>query len=391
MQASSAALSRAALVFHDKAGVPMPALSQPLAEAAHQPLFLPHKSFFDKALKASELGTCVFGFIDTDSAIFPPLYEAKIPASNVHGYDKLSFRVQNKRALFKNNPKPTLNETEAMEKAARNPELKRIIEFAFERAANAAEFNAIIIAKTAHELLGIDAAWFLYSDALAKKLFENAARELLEKPNLRDAYNTSLTASHGKIKPLAENEIPFWLECACGCHSRAFLYGKTITTECVQCGKKESHYLEDMIHLLSPKAITRNLVVPAAIGASFYVSGAGAYSEKHGNYATCAENLAVALKWKMPETTVLRHADVEEEPSSEIELEAREKEIRHKLGEVRSRESRAITADSSSERARLSREKRDLLEELDALQKKKNDVKSGAARAKLRFSIAAEL
>ncbi|PIT85163.1 hypothetical protein COU36_04855 [Candidatus Micrarchaeota archaeon CG10_big_fil_rev_8_21_14_0_10_59_7] len=360
------AIVAAAEEFHAKADIAPPAVRGPVVEVAHQPLFMPFPGFFGKAAMGCWLaekrgGTCVFGFVDDDFALFPGMWSTRLPARNKAGYRRVGADVKAERRAFFALPKPSRDE---VGKLAEETGAGDALLQSWEAADSLSGMNAVFAAK-ACGMLGIAPLFFEYSK-LPRDAMEKQARFFAERQaEFVSAFNASVRKRKiAGMKPMAADELPLWA------------VGKDGTKKALHVGETAAHY--------SFKAVGRNIAFADFLGSECYVSGKGAMSE----YGAVGHDVSLALGCAEPETFVWLNTDeYREAAAADAALEGEVSALRLRLGAAKKREAAAVAEKDATGRKRAWEEKKAAER---ALQKKQNGLfalKSKAEQAQTEYAI----
>ena len=305
-------------------------------ESGHQPNFLPHCGTWKKAFmldricrRIRETGVPViafFGFADQNQSTARLLTRNFLPDLSKTGSKVIGFRIKepDTERGFRFQEKPSMDSwKEKMDLLHRHyqnmiaradPEgtigprlsvLREILEVSYANAENFADLNARVFAKVSRDIFGLDLNFFRYSDLFAGDMFLEESRSLLQKfTEFNIIYNRSIREHCLGIPSALEGELPFWYHCACG-RKLGIQVSESLTGEllCPDCSRKyfldfgnNFESLEDHYRNMDFKAVTRELVVPEALGDSLFIAGLGGSLE----YGKISDEIAGTLALHRP-------------------------------------------------------------------------------------------
>ena len=284
-----------------------------IIEVAHQPNFLPYYGVWKKAVFAhclakmlDENGTpavALFGFVDQDTTMSPFLSRNKIPYYSKEGYRNIGFKIKGENEWWRMWCRQPLPPTDRIEKQidflittytnhglSRDDEdliqLEKLLHECYLNDYTFSEANAKFFSDVCNNIFDIDVVFFMYSKAHEHNIFKNELEYLLSKrKNYVEIYNKTIEQQELKLAKIIETHVPFWYHCACG--------GKVRLTvdECISdlildgtCPICKSNFrievgnnfnLNNIYKSISFEAVSRELIVPGALGTDVYIEGLG--------------------------------------------------------------------------------------------------------------------
>ena len=193
-----------------------------------------------------------------------------------------------------------------------------LVEDAYERAENYADFNSFTASKIVNDIWGYDTLFSRFSEC--QQLFEPEFCFLLSKFDEYSQYVKEATTSTGNSRGVQEEEfntIPFWYHCDCGSKARlkaeqndASLIGQG---QCIRCGKehlfafgsKDGSQVSAVASRISARSLSMPLVLFHGLGVDCYVGGVGGTE-----YLKQAQFVAGHLNMTFPPVVVWRPRDV---------------------------------------------------------------------------------
>ena len=326
-------------VFHKKAGtykyieqIMKDAVNNDLIviEAAHQPNFLPYSGVWKKVFLLDYIrrkipnSIPIFGFFDYNLCTSNWLVHNRIPDIKKTGVTTIGFKFRNKdkwkRFNHINKPRKEEWEKEINNIAStyskviskdRNAKLNLELIIAelwksYELGKSLAEVNAIFFARLSNIYFGLKVLFFRYSDLHAAEVLKEEHREILSNVDLFNKIYNEAVIKMGldDIGTIPENLVPFWYHCACGGKVPISLVSsREIAGSCPVCGTKYELPTEDFdkyYRHISPRAVTRNIVVAEGFGTGLYVSGSGGGLR----YGLIANEISKKLGFSLPVTIV---------------------------------------------------------------------------------------
>ena len=352
----AASVIETAREFHSRAGVSVPSVRGPVIEVAHQPLFLPSPGFFRKIalgcwLAEKRGGTCVFGFVDDDSALFPAMWSSRMPADNKPGYEKIGFGIEPSKKTFSALPKPKMAD---VEKNAEKTGLDFLPD-CLDASDSLSDFNALVAAKICG-MMGLKPLFFEYSKLPANAMANQVAFFRAQQRDFVSAYNASIRKRGIAMKPMAEDELPLWAV--------------------ERDGTKKALHVGEAANRYAFKAVARNIAFADFLGSDCYVSGRGAMEE----YGAVSHDVSRALEIREPETFVWLDKGVYRGASgSDAALAEEVAALRARVNAAKKKESAAIAAKDASARKRAWEEKKSAER---SLQKKQGVLLEGERKNK---------
>ncbi len=296
-------------------------------EAAHQPNFVPYSGVWRKAYLLhffyNEMPNSIplFGFFDYNLATASLLTHNKIPDIRKEGFTVIGVRIpeKDKWKRFNSLPKPSKNAWENVIRTIENVYIKvlsrnkdarlnldLIIEElwkSYELGSSLSEINAIFFSRLTNIYLGLKVLFFKYSNlhdlGVLKDAFE---RVIYRRDEFNNIYNeTVVSKGLSDVGTIPDNLAPFWYHCKCGGKVDVFIKNSKLNGVCPICkteyeldvGDIDSYYVN-----ISPRAVTRNIVMADGIGTRLYISGAGGGLR----YGIIANEISRRLGFNLPFT-----------------------------------------------------------------------------------------
>lgn len=323
-----------------------------IIEVAHQSNFMPYYGVWKKAVFADFLAkmlnkkgipaVALFGFVDNDTTMSSYLSSNKIPYGNKEGYKKIGFKIKGENEWWRQWCKQPLPSREKIEKQINfmmttytdngllrdDGDLKLLEKLFRECYLNNHSFskaNALFFSAVCNRIFDLNVVFFNYSDAIQNNVFNNEINHLFkQRKKYIDINNKFIELNDLNIDKMSEEHVPFWYHCACGGKVRLkinelynILYGN-----CPFC---KHHFekpiginydLNDIYKSISFEAISRELVVPNALGTDVYIEGSGGSLSFRQIYHLMADEFnfkkPLSLRWKSKDAyiSLLLHQDI---------------------------------------------------------------------------------
>lgn len=193
-----------------------------------------------------------------------------------------------------------------------------LVEDAYERAENYADFNAFTTSKIVNDIWGYGTLFSRFSEC--QKLFEPEFCFLLSNFDEYSRYVKEATAAEGNSRGVQEEEFkiaPFWHHCGCGSKARLKAKQEDMSLicqgQCIRCGKEylldfDSNHAQKVsaiASMISARSLSMPLVLFQGLGVDCYVGGVGGTE-----YLKQAQFVAEHLHLTFPPVVVWRPRDV---------------------------------------------------------------------------------
>ncbi|MBN1245162.1 bacillithiol biosynthesis BshC [Candidatus Bathyarchaeota archaeon] len=193
-----------------------------------------------------------------------------------------------------------------------------LVEEAYERAENYADFNSFTTSKIVNDIWGYDTLFSRFSEC--QQFFEPEFCFLLSNFDKYSQYVKEATASTDNSRGVQEEEfktVPFWYHCSCGSKARLKAEQKDVSLigqgQCIRCGKehmfdlgsKHAPQLSAIASRLSARSLSMPLVLFHGLGVDCYIGGVGGTE-----YLKQAQFVAENLNITFPPVVVWRPRDV---------------------------------------------------------------------------------
>ena len=284
-----------------------------IVEVAHQPNFLPYYGVWKKAVFAHCLAkildekgipaVALFGFVDQDTTMSPFLSRNKIPYYSKEGYRNIGFKIKGENEWWRMWCIQSLPPTDQIEKQIdfiittypnhgldKDDEdlirLEKLLRECYLNGCTFAEANAKFFSEICNNVFNVDVVFFKYSKAQECGIFTSGFEYLLSKrKNYVDSYNETIEQRGLEIAKIPETHVPFWYHCACGGKVRLTVDNsiKDIMLDgtCPICKNNfrievgNDFNLNGIYKSISFEAVSRELIVPDALGTDVYIEGGG--------------------------------------------------------------------------------------------------------------------
>ncbi len=284
-----------------------------IVEVAHQPNFLPYYGVWKKAVFAHCLAkildekgipaVALFGFVDQDTTMSPFLSRNKIPYYSKEGYRNIGFKIKGENEWWRMWCIQSLPPTDQIEKQIdfiittytnhglnQDDEdlirLEKLLRECYLNGCTFAEANAKFFSEICNNVFNVDVVFFKYSKAQECGIFTSGFEYLLSKrKNYVDLYNKTIEQRELEIAKIPETHVPFWYHCACGgkvrltvdnCISDLILDGTCpICKNNFRIEVGNDFNLNGIYKSISFEAVSRELIVPDALGTDVYIEGGG--------------------------------------------------------------------------------------------------------------------
>jgi len=315
-----------------------------IIEIAHQPNFMPYCGVWKKAVFADFLAkmlnkegipaVVLFGFVDTDTTMNPYLSRNKIPYGNKEGYKNIGFRIKGENEWWRLWCKQPLPSREKIEKQIdliittytdhgllRDDEDLKLLEKLFQECyLNNHTFsiaNALFFSAVCNRIFDLNVVFFNYYDAIQNNVFNNEINYLFkQRKKYIDINNKFIEFNNINTEKMSEDHVPFWYHCTCGGKVRLkmnelddILFGTC--PSCKNYFEKPigiNYDLNDIYKSISFEAISRELIVPNALGTDVYIEGSGGSLSFRQIYNLIADEFnfkkPLSLRWKSKDTYI---------------------------------------------------------------------------------------
>ena len=197
-----------------------------------------------------------------------------------------------------------------------------LIDYSLSRSTSLTEFNSYFISKLTNSFWDYPMLFYEYHST--QKCFSEEYLNLSNRyVEYHDAFKRYYHYLNGhdislnfNVPPV--NQAPFWINCDCGAKVEVLLAEKSAnicfsTSKCLKCGKKSQiTSLKDLLNnsesqllAISPRAVSRQIIVTNGIMPSIFVSGMGAVG-----YEMISRGIANELDVKLPPYVILQSKDV---------------------------------------------------------------------------------
>jgi len=271
-------------------------------EAAHQPNFVPYSGVWRKAYllhffhQRIPNSIPLFGFFDYNLSTASLLTHNKVPDIRKEGFTVIGIKISEKDRWkrFNSIPKPSKGTWEKVIKTIENVYIKVLGQNArsnlnliieelwksYELGDNLSEINAIFFSRLVNVHLGLKVVFFLYSDLHELGVLKDAYERVISKlDEFNKIYNdTVISKDLSDVGTIPDDLAPFWYHCKCGGKVEVYVRSDRLTGTCPICKAEYKLDLNDIDSYfadISPRAVTRNIVVADGIGTRLYISGAG--------------------------------------------------------------------------------------------------------------------
>ncbi len=303
-----------------------------VVEASHQPNFMPYSGVWRKAFLLDVIRTFhknknifpIFGFFDYNLSTSNLLVQNKLPDINKEGFSSIGVKLldRDRWRCFNKIKKPTndmwdktirkIINTYKKFSATKNPSIKENLDIiieelwkSYEKASTLSEINSIFFSRIINRYLKLKVLFFEYSEMHKNNILFKPFVEILEFNNIEKfnkIYNECLDKyfyNSKDIKKIPENLAPFWYHCDCGGKVVLYFEKNRFFGKCRVCDKKYDIYSKDIEYRrVSPRAVTRNIVVSEGFGVNLYVSGSGGGLK----YGTIALKISEYFGFRIPRT-----------------------------------------------------------------------------------------
>ena len=197
-----------------------------------------------------------------------------------------------------------------------------LMDYSLSRSTSLTEFNSYFISKLTNSFWDYPMLFYEYHST--QKCFSEEYLNLSNRyVKYHDAFkryyhylNDHDISLNFNVPPV--NQAPFWIHCDCGAKVEGLLIEKSgniclSTSKCLKCGKKlQSTSLEDLLNnsgssleAISPRAVSRPIIVANGIMPSIFVSGIGAVG-----FEMISRGIANELDVELPPYVIWQSKDV---------------------------------------------------------------------------------
>ena len=285
-----------------------------IIEVAHQPNFMPYYGVWKKAVFAYYLANifdergynavALFGFNDLDTTMSPFLSRNKIPYPSKEGYKSIGFKIKGANEWWRiwcKQPLPPVEEVEKqidfLIKTYTNHglsqddndliQLNKLLRRCYINNCTFSEANSKFFSIVCNKIFNLNVIFFNYSKAQENNVFTKEYEYLLSKRReYVNLYNKIIEIKGLNLEKVPENHVPFWYHCKCGGKVRLkvneekedvmLLYGTCpICKDDFEISLESEFNLSDIYKSISFEAVSRELIVPTALGTDIYIEGLG--------------------------------------------------------------------------------------------------------------------
>lgn len=282
-------------------------------EVAHQPNFMPYYGVWKKAVFAHFLANsldkrghnavALFGFVDQDTTMSPFLSRNKIPYNSKKNYKNIGFKIKGENEwwrLWCKQPLPPVKDVEKQidflittytnHGLLRDDDdlvqLENLLRECYISNCTFSEANAKFVSKICNQIYDLNVVFFIYSEVQESNIFTTEFEYLLSKRmEYVDIYNKTIEQKGIELEKVPEDHVPFWYHCECGGKVRLKVNGNEgnmmLKGMCPICKRDfeievgDDFDLSTIYKSISFEAVSRELIVPDALGTDVYVEGLG--------------------------------------------------------------------------------------------------------------------
>lgn len=309
-----------------------------IIEIAHQPNYLPYYGVWKKAIFANYLSelldkekiptVVLFGLVDQDTSMSPFLYKNKIPYYSKEGFKNIGYKIKGENEWWREWCKQPLPPRDEIEKQhdflmnlyidnglSKNDKdiviMEELLKECYLTDCTFSEANSKFFSIVCNRIFNTNIVFFSYSKAQKNNIFTKQFESLLSKrKNYVNIYNQIIEREKLDLEKIAKDHIPFWYHCGCGGKIRIKIDDEKsiFFGTCPICNfffekKNDINYdLSTIYESISFEAVSRELIVPTAIGTDVYIEGSGgSLSFRKISNVIAREmnfNIPVAIGWK---------------------------------------------------------------------------------------------